>query len=96
MQRGAAEHAARSCPWSATSRRVRPATPLSAAGTFTARSRAGFLTGCSTRPSSSAALIHGYPTVPFYPGSHGCVRVPVWLAPRIYGYDPPGSTIYIY
>jgi len=40
--------------------------------------------------------IHGYPTVPFYPGSHGCVRVPVWLAPRVYGYDPPGSTIYIY
>jgi len=40
--------------------------------------------------------IHGYPTVPFYPGSHGCVRVPVWLAPRIYEYDPPGSTIYIY
>jgi len=40
--------------------------------------------------------IHGYPTVPFYPGSHGCVRVPVWLAPRVYGYDPPGSTIYVY
>jgi hypothetical protein len=40
--------------------------------------------------------IHGYPSVPVYPGSHGCVRVPVWLAPRIYGYDPPGSTIYIY
>ena len=40
--------------------------------------------------------IHGYPTVPFYPGSHGCVRVPIWLAPRIYSYDPPGSTIYIY
>jgi PKD repeat protein len=40
--------------------------------------------------------VHGYPTVPFYPGSHGCVRVPVWLAPRIYNYDPPGSTIYIY
>jgi hypothetical protein len=40
--------------------------------------------------------IHGYPSVPFYPGSHGCVRVPVWLAPRVYQYDPPGSTIYIY
>jgi PKD repeat protein len=40
--------------------------------------------------------IHGYPTVPFYPASHGCVRVPVWLAPRVYSYDPPGSTIYIY
>lgn len=40
--------------------------------------------------------VHGYPEVPFYPGSHGCVRVPLWLAPRIYAYDPPGSTIYIY
>jgi PKD repeat protein len=40
--------------------------------------------------------IHGYPEVPFYPGSHGCVRVPVWLAPRLYQYDPPGSTVYIY
>lgn len=40
--------------------------------------------------------IHGYPEVPFYPGSHGCVRVPVWLAPRLYRYDPPGSTVYIY
>jgi N-acetylmuramoyl-L-alanine amidase len=40
--------------------------------------------------------IHGYPTVPFYPGSHGCIRVPLWLAPRVYSYDPPGSTIYIY
>lgn len=40
--------------------------------------------------------IHGYPEVPFYPGSHGCVRVPLWLAPRLYRYDPPGSTVYIY
>jgi hypothetical protein len=40
--------------------------------------------------------IHGYPSVPFYPGSHGCVRLPVWLAPRIYELDPYGSTIYIY
>jgi hypothetical protein len=40
--------------------------------------------------------IHGYPSVPFYPASHGCVRVPVWLAPRIYTYDPPGSAVYIY
>jgi lipoprotein-anchoring transpeptidase ErfK/SrfK len=40
--------------------------------------------------------IHGYPSVPFYPASHGCVRLPVWLAPRIYTYDPPGSTVYIY
>jgi PKD repeat protein len=40
--------------------------------------------------------IHGYPTVPFWPASHGCVRLPVWLAPRIYGLLPYGGTIYIY
>ena len=40
--------------------------------------------------------IHGYPSVPFYPASHGCVRLPVWLAPRIYDLAPYGSSIYIY
>ena len=40
--------------------------------------------------------IHGYPTVPFSPASHGCVRVPVWLAPRIYAYARPGMAIYVY
>ena len=40
--------------------------------------------------------IHGYPSVPFYPASHGCVRLPVWLAPRIYALAPYRSTIYIY
>lgn len=43
-----------------------------------------------------AFAIHGYPSVPFYPGSHGCVRVPVWLAPRIYGLDPYGTEVDIY
>jgi lipoprotein-anchoring transpeptidase ErfK/SrfK len=40
--------------------------------------------------------IHGYSTVPFYPASHGCVRVPVWLAPRIYANARPGLPIYVY
>jgi PKD repeat protein len=40
--------------------------------------------------------IHGYPEVPVYPGSHGCVRLPLWLAPRVYRYDPPGSVVDIY
>ena len=34
--------------------------------------------------------IHGYPSVPPYPASHGCVRIPMWLAPGIFashGYD---------
>ncbi len=28
--------------------------------------------------------IHGYPSVPAYPASHGCVRVPMWVAPTLW------------
>lgn len=28
--------------------------------------------------------IHGYPSVPTYPASHGCVRTPMWFAPGFY------------
>jgi len=40
--------------------------------------------------------IHGYPDVPPYPASHGCVRIPMWLAPKIYPEIPIGSAIYVY
>ena len=40
--------------------------------------------------------IHGYPDVPPYPASHGCVRIPMWLAPSLYPELPVGSSIYIY
>jgi len=40
--------------------------------------------------------VHGYPSVPPYPASHGCVRLPVWLAPRIYSMIPVGSEVIIY
>jgi cell wall hydrolase len=40
--------------------------------------------------------IHGYPEVPPYPASHGCVRVPMWLAPNLSTQMPLGSSIYIY
>lgn len=40
--------------------------------------------------------IHGYPDVPTYPASHGCVRVPMWVATRLYGMHPYGYTIRIY
>jgi hypothetical protein len=39
--------------------------------------------------------VHGYPSVPAYPASHGCVRVPMWIATRLYGLMPHGSTIWI-
>jgi peptidoglycan hydrolase-like protein with peptidoglycan-binding domain len=40
--------------------------------------------------------LHGYDPVPFYAGSHGCVRIPIWLAPRIYGLAPYGSVVDVY
>jgi lipoprotein-anchoring transpeptidase ErfK/SrfK len=40
--------------------------------------------------------IHGYPSVPAYPASHGCVRVPMWLAPRLYQQHPYGAVVYVY
>jgi lipoprotein-anchoring transpeptidase ErfK/SrfK len=40
--------------------------------------------------------IHGYPSVPAYPASHGCVRVPMWIAPKIYAGAPYGQAVYVY
>ena len=39
--------------------------------------------------------IHGYPSVPVYPASHGCVRVPIWIAPRLCSLLHYGTTVYI-
>ncbi len=40
--------------------------------------------------------IHGYPSVPAYPASHGCVRLPMWIAPSIFASNSYGGTIYVY
>ena len=40
--------------------------------------------------------IHGYPSVPPYPASHGCVRVPMWFAPGLFARHPYGTTVYVY
>ena len=40
--------------------------------------------------------IHGYPDVPPYPASHGCVRVPMWIAQKLYAFDRFGYTVYVY
>ena len=40
--------------------------------------------------------IHGYPSVPAYPASHGCVRIPMWLATTIFSGHGFGTTIYVY
>ena len=40
--------------------------------------------------------IHGYHDVPAYPASHGCVRIPIWVAIRIYSLIDYGTAVYIY
>jgi lipoprotein-anchoring transpeptidase ErfK/SrfK len=40
--------------------------------------------------------IHGNPSVPPYPASHGCVRVPMWVAPYLFRVVPYGETVYVY
>ena len=40
--------------------------------------------------------IHGNPSVPPDPASHGCVRIPMWVAPHLYQTVPYGETVYVY
>ena len=40
--------------------------------------------------------IHGNPSVPPYPASHGCIRVPMWIAPTLYATNDYGETVYVY
>jgi L,D-transpeptidase catalytic domain/PKD domain/Putative peptidoglycan binding domain len=40
--------------------------------------------------------IHGYASVPAYPASHGCVRIPMWVAYRVYSLIDYGTAVYIY
>ena len=40
--------------------------------------------------------IHGNPSVPPYPASHGCIRVPNFVADRLYNSEPYGEAVIVY
>jgi cell wall hydrolase len=40
--------------------------------------------------------IHGYPSVPAYPASHGCVRIPMWIAPSLFTAHGLGTTVVVH
>jgi N-acetylmuramoyl-L-alanine amidase len=40
--------------------------------------------------------IHGNPSVPPYPASHGCIRVPNFVIYRLFHSEPYGETVYVY
>lgn len=44
----------------------------------------------------SKTAIHGYESVPPYPASHGCIRVPVWTAVELYNQLPKGTPVDVY
>ena len=39
---------------------------------------------------------HGYPSVPTYPASHGCLRTPIPDAKHIYNWIDIGDYFYVY
>ena len=40
--------------------------------------------------------IHGYPNVPTYPASHGCVRTETWDQDALFPLISVGTYVYIY
>jgi hypothetical protein len=40
--------------------------------------------------------IHGNPSVPPYPASHGCIRVPNFVIYRLFSSEPYGEVVYVY
>jgi hypothetical protein len=46
--------------------------------------------------STTLLAIHGYPNVPTYPASHGCVRTHLWDQDALYPLIPVGTKVYIY
>ena len=40
--------------------------------------------------------MHGYPVVPPYPASHGCVREPLWVCDWVYDRSFVGERVYIF
>jgi lipoprotein-anchoring transpeptidase ErfK/SrfK len=44
----------------------------------------------------SRTAIHGYKRVPYHVASHGCIRVPVWMAVELFYELTTGTTVDIY
>jgi len=45
---------------------------------------------------SGGVAIHGHPNVPFYPASHGCIRIPMFAAREVSKLTPIGTIVLVY
>jgi hypothetical protein len=76
----------------------KPSTPTRD-GSFSVTSKlAGYSDHLLYYPSffDGQRAIHGWPDVPGYAASHGCVRVPYWHAKWIFGLTPVGTPVVVY
>ncbi len=39
--------------------------------------------------------VHGSPSVPAHPASHGCARIPMWAAPVLFDQVPSGTAVHV-
>jgi len=76
----------------------KPSTPTPDGTYHVFRKLAGYSGGGLYYPSyfNGGRAIHGWPDVPNYAASHGCVRVPFWNAQWIFGLDPIGTLVLLY
>jgi L,D-transpeptidase catalytic domain len=68
-------------------------------GTFRVhRKIAGYSPGRLYYPSyfDGNRAVHGWPSVPTYPASHGCARVPNWTAIHLHNVMPYGTVVRVY
>jgi hypothetical protein len=76
----------------------KPSTPTRDGSFFVTRKIAGYSEHRLYYPSyfDGARAIHGWPDVPSYAASHGCVRVPYWHAKWIFGLAAIGTRVLVY
>lgn len=76
----------------------KPSTPTHDGNFHVVRKIAGFSPNHLYYPSyfDGNRAIHGWPEVPTYAASHGCVRVPYWTAKWIYGLATFGTKVIVY
>ena len=76
----------------------KPSTPTRDGSFHVSSKLAGFSPKGLYYPSffDGERAIHGWTDVPTYAASHGCVRVPYWVAQWIFALDPVGTPVIVY
>jgi putative cell wall-binding protein len=65
---------------------------------FTVYAKSGKWDGPRYKPLYLRGIlaIHGYPSVPVWPASHGCIRVPLWDMDELFPLISVGTSVHVY